>query len=68
MQVWRDGRKILSVWPFESRYQLRSSWIFRGKRYSLHEGRRDRLGLGPDRPEGRRSLRQGPGWTTFKIG
>jgi hypothetical protein len=39
MQVWREGRKILSVWPLRSRYQLRSTWTFGGKRYTLGEGR-----------------------------
>ena len=68
MQVWRDGRKILSVWPFESRFQLRSSWIFRGKRYSLHEGPVTVWvwpGFGP-----KAAARYGRvlGWTTFRIG
>jgi HYR domain len=68
MQVWRNGRKILSVWPFESRYQLRSSWTFRGKRYSLHEGRVTVWvwpGFGP-----KAAARYGGvlGWTTFRIG
>lgn len=39
MQVWRDGRKILSVWPIGSRYQLRSSWTFNGKPHLLVGGR-----------------------------
>jgi hypothetical protein len=39
MQLWRNGRKILSVWPLRSRYQLRSSWRFKGKSYSLTVGR-----------------------------
>jgi hypothetical protein len=38
MQVWRHGRKILSVWPFRSRYRISSSWRFNGKRYFMNEG------------------------------
>ena len=30
MQLWRNGRKILSVWPARSQYRLRSSWTFHG--------------------------------------
>jgi HYR domain len=39
MQVWRNGRKILSVWPGDSRYRLRSSWTFQGRRHMLSGGR-----------------------------
>jgi hypothetical protein len=39
MQVWRNGRKILSVWPLRSQYRLRSAWTFRGWRYTLSAGR-----------------------------
>ena len=39
MQVWRDGRKILSVWPARSQYRLRSSWTFQGRRHALSQGR-----------------------------
>jgi hypothetical protein len=39
MQLWRNGRKILSVWPLVSRYRLRSAWTFHGRRYSLASGR-----------------------------
>ncbi len=35
MQLWRDGRKILSVWPFGSGYRLPASWTFQGKRRML---------------------------------
>ncbi|HXV57935.1 MAG TPA: HYR domain-containing protein [Gaiellaceae bacterium] len=68
MQVWRDGRKILSVWPLRSRYRLRSTWTFRGKRYSLAEGRTTVYvwpGFGS-----KAAVRYGGllGWTTFRIG
>lgn len=39
MQLWRGGRKILSVWPLASRYRLRSAWRFGGRRHSLASGR-----------------------------
>jgi hypothetical protein len=39
MQVWRNGRKILSVWPGASSYRLRSSWTFQGRRHMLSGGR-----------------------------
>ncbi|HXV95279.1 MAG TPA: HYR domain-containing protein [Gaiellaceae bacterium] len=39
LQVWRNGKKVLSVWPLRSQYRLRSSWTFRGRRYTLSAGR-----------------------------
>jgi HYR domain len=39
MQVWRDGKKILSVWPARSQYRLRSSWTFQGRRHMFSKGR-----------------------------
>jgi hypothetical protein len=39
MQLWRDGRKILSVWPAESSYRLRATWTFGGKQYALTQAR-----------------------------
>jgi hypothetical protein len=39
MQLWRDGRKILSVWPAESSYRLRATWTFGGKQYALRQAR-----------------------------
>ena len=38
MQVWRDGRKLRSVWPGRSQYRLRSSWTFQGRRHMLSGG------------------------------
>jgi HYR domain len=35
MQLWRNGKKVLSVWPARSAYRLRSSWTFNGKHYTL---------------------------------
>jgi HYR domain len=39
MQLWRDGRKLLSVWPVRSQYRLRSTWTFQGRRNMLAGGR-----------------------------
>ena len=39
MQVWQEGRKILSAWPARSQYRLRSSWTFQGRRHALSQGR-----------------------------
>ena len=68
MQAWRDGRKILSVWPSHSRYRLRANWIFGGRRHLLTEGRVTIFvwaGFGP-----KWKARYGPlyGRTTFVVG
>jgi hypothetical protein len=38
VQIFRKGRKILSVWPKQARLQLKSEWRFRGKRRRLKPG------------------------------
>ncbi len=38
IQVWHNG-KVLSRWPTLSKYKVRSSWRFNGKRYRLERGR-----------------------------
>lgn len=35
LQLWRNGKKVLSVWPVGSGYRLRSSWTFNGRHYTL---------------------------------
>jgi hypothetical protein len=35
VQVFRNGRKILSAWPTKPHYQLRRSWRYRGHRHRL---------------------------------
>jgi hypothetical protein len=35
VQLFRGGRKVLSVWPARPLYQLKKSWSFRGKRQRL---------------------------------
>jgi hypothetical protein len=38
LQVYRGGRKILSVWPFKARYKLGKSWKYSGRSYRLRPG------------------------------
>ena len=38
MQLWRNGNKILSVWPERSSYRLRASWTFGGRQFALRQG------------------------------
>jgi hypothetical protein len=38
MQLWREGRKILSVWPGKSSYHLQADWTFGGRHYALRQG------------------------------
>ncbi|HXV33392.1 MAG TPA: HYR domain-containing protein [Gaiellaceae bacterium] len=68
LQVWRDGRKILSVWPLRSQYRLRSAWTFRGTRFSLTQGRLA-VYLWPGYGS-KAAVRYGPlyGRTSFTIG
>jgi hypothetical protein len=35
VQLFRDGKKILSKWPGQAALQLKSEWRFHGKRYRL---------------------------------
>jgi hypothetical protein len=35
VQLFRNGKKILSTWPTKPQYQLRSKWRYRGKRHRL---------------------------------
>jgi hypothetical protein len=39
VQLFRDGRKILSVWPEAARYQLKKRWSYSGKPRRLVPGR-----------------------------
>jgi HYR domain len=38
VQVYRDGRKILSAWPLRPRYLLRRSWRHQGRTFRLRPG------------------------------
>jgi hypothetical protein len=35
VQLYREGRKILSRWPTRARYQLRRTWTYKGHRFRL---------------------------------
>jgi hypothetical protein len=67
LQLWREGRKILSVWPLRSAHHLPANWRYNGRRYSL---RTDRYrvyvwaGFGP-----KSAADYGPllGWTAFRM-
>jgi hypothetical protein len=39
LQLFRDGRKVLSAWPAHPRYTLKASWRYKGKAYKLTSGR-----------------------------
>jgi hypothetical protein len=39
LQLFRNGRKILSAWPTKPHYTLRATWRYRGKSYKLASGR-----------------------------
>jgi HYR domain len=67
LQLWRDGRKILSVWPLKSEYRLSANWSYSGRRYSL---RSDRYGVYVWPGFGSKSdANYGPlfGWTAFRM-
>jgi hypothetical protein len=38
VQLWHEGRKILSAWPSATRFKLRWSWRFEGRVYRLEPG------------------------------
>jgi hypothetical protein len=40
VQLWRDGRKLLSRWPAASRFQLRWTWRYAGNEHRLRRGER----------------------------
>jgi hypothetical protein len=39
LQLFRNGRKILSAWPTVAHYTLKPSWRYRGRTYKLDPGR-----------------------------
>jgi hypothetical protein len=68
MQLWRSGRKILSVWPDKSSYHLRADWRFGGRHYALRQGTY-RVYVWPG--FGARSAADYGGllgWTSFTVG
>ena len=38
VQLYRDGRKILTLWPSATSLRLRSSWTYAGRGYRLTPG------------------------------
>jgi hypothetical protein len=38
VQLIRGGRKVLSAWPARPSFQLRRTWVYRGRRYRLRPG------------------------------
>jgi hypothetical protein len=38
VQVWRNGRKILSRWPVRARYAMNRCWLSLGQRFRLTSG------------------------------
>ncbi len=39
LQLFRNGRKVLSAWPTVAHYTLKPSWRYRGRTYRLTAGR-----------------------------
>ncbi len=39
VQLYRDGRKILTIWPSSTSFRLQSSWTYDGRTYRLTPGR-----------------------------
>jgi len=39
LQVFRGGKKVLSVWPGIARFRLAKAWTFKTKHYKLGPGR-----------------------------
>jgi hypothetical protein len=39
VQLFRDGKKVLSAWPEKARYQLKNRWTYRDKRRRLVPGK-----------------------------
>jgi len=39
VQLWRNGRKILSRWPTRPSYELRMRWRFGGRIHTLRDGK-----------------------------
>jgi hypothetical protein len=67
LQLWRNGRKVLSAWPARPRYQLKRHWKFDGRTWRLAPGRYRWLvwpGYGP-RAKGDYGRRIGP--STFRV-
>jgi hypothetical protein len=67
LQLWREGRKILSIWPMRSAHRLPANWRYNGRWYSLRTDRYSVYvwaGFGP-----KSAADYGPllGWTEFRM-
>ena len=38
LQMFRDGRKILSAWPEKTRFRLKRKWVYAGRHHRLSKG------------------------------
>ena len=38
LQLFRDGRKILSAWPEKTRFRLKRKWVYAGRHHRLSKG------------------------------
>jgi hypothetical protein len=38
VQIFRDGAKILSIWPGSNHLKLKRHWVFSGRRQTLAPG------------------------------
>ena len=68
LQLWRNGRKVLSTWPARPRFQLKKRWEFGGRSWRFAPGRYRWLvwpGFGA-RSKGDYGRRIGP--STFRVG
>jgi hypothetical protein len=39
VQLYHDGKKILTAWPHATQLRLQASWTFDGRKYTLSPGR-----------------------------
>jgi hypothetical protein len=38
VQIYRGAQKVLSAWPAKARLRMRSSWVYKGRRFNLRKG------------------------------
>jgi hypothetical protein len=67
IQVWRNGRKILSRWPGGPRFRLQRTWTHQGRRYSLRDGTYFAYAWPGFGPQNAGRYGRLIGWTKFRI-
>jgi hypothetical protein len=67
VQLFRDGRKILSAWPEKARYRLKKRWTYRGKRRHLVPGKYRWLVFPAYGPRSKSNYGKRLGPTSFRI-